>query len=137
VASPSIVGIRAVQCSYQMIERAGIRAIEAKAALGTQLMIALVDEWLVPLGFELGTPREPKHRGGHIIITHPDAAQIALALRTMKNVVPDYREPSAIRLAISPLATSYGEVWDGFDRLRDLVASGDYRNVTSGESRVT
>jgi kynureninase len=137
VASPSIVGIRAVQCSYQMIERAGIRAIEAKAALGTQLMIALVDEWLVPLGFELGTPREPTHRGGHIIITHPDAAQIALALRTMKNVVPDYREPSAIRLAISPLATSYGEVWDGFDRLRDLVASGDYRNVTPGESRVT
>lgn len=137
VASPSIVGIRAVQCSYQMIERAGIRAIEAKAALGTQLMIALVDEWLTPLGFELGTPREPTHRGGHIIITHPDAAQIALALRKIKNVVPDYREPSAIRLAISPLATSYGEVWDGFDRLRDLVASGDYRSVTPDESRVT
>ena len=137
VASPSIIGIRAVQSSYRMIERAGIRAIEAKAALGTKLMIALVDEWLAPLGFALGTPREANHRGGHIIITHPDAAQIALALRKIKNVVPDYREPSAIRLAISPLATSYVEVWDGFDRLRELVSSGEYRDVQPDEGRVT
>jgi kynureninase len=137
VASPAIMGIRAVQSSYQMIERAGIRAIEVKAALGTELMIALVDGWLAPLGFELGTPRDPAHRGGHIIISHPDAAQIALALRPLKNVVPDYREPNAIRLAISPLATSFVEVWDGFDRLRELVKSGDYRSVAPEQSRVT
>jgi kynureninase len=137
VASPSIIGIRAVQASYQMIERAGIRAIEDKAALGTELMIALTDSWLAPFGVELGTPREAAHRGGHIIVTHPDAAQIALALRKLKNVVPDYREPQAIRLAISPLATSYVEVWDGFDRLRQLLETGDYRAVEPDSSRVT
>ena len=137
VASPSIIGIRAVQTSYQMIERAGIAAIEAKAALGTELMIALADAWLVPYGAELGTPRQASHRGGHIIITHPDAAQIALALRKIKNVVPDYREPSSIRLAISPLATSYVEVWDGFNRLRELLETGDYASVAPDASRVT
>lgn len=137
VASPSIIGIRAVQASYAMIETAGIAAIEAKAALGTELMIALTDEWLAPHGVELGTPRNPKHRGGHIIVTHPDAAQIALALRKIKNVVPDYREPSSIRLAISPLATSYVEVWDGFDRLRELLETGEYSGVAPDSSRVT
>jgi kynureninase len=137
VASPSIIGIRAVQASYQMIERAGIKTIEAKAALGTDLMIALVDHWLTPLGFEVCTPRDPKHRGGHIIISHPEAKAIAAALRTVKNVVPDYREPGSIRLAMSPLATSYVEVWDGFDRLRDLVESGAYRDVAPIESSVT
>ena len=137
VASPSIMGIRAVQASYTMIERAGIEAIEDKAQKGTELMLGLVDAWLAPHGVEVGTPRNPQHRGGHIIITHPDAAQIAHALRTVKNTVPDYREPNAIRLAISPLATSYQEVWDGFDRLRDLLETGDYRSVDLGASRVT
>ena len=137
IASPSIVGIRAVQSSYSMIEKAGIREIEKKAALGTELMIQLVDEWLAPLGVGLGTPRDASHRGGHIIITHPDAKAIAHALRVVKNVVPDYREPGAIRLAMSPLATSFTEVWDGFDRLRDLLESGDYKNVSMDQGKVT
>lgn len=137
VASPSIVGIRGVQASYEMIQRAGIAEIEKKAGLGTELMIQLVDAWLVPHGFSLGTPREASHRGGHIIVRHPEAATIALALRQLANVVPDYRAPDAIRLAISPLPTSYVEVWDGFDRLRSLMESGAYREVTPQETRVT
>ncbi len=137
IASPSIIGIRGVQASYETIRRAGIAEIEKKAALGTQLMIELVDAWLAPHGFTLGTPREAAHRGGHIIVRHPEAATIALALRQMVNVVPDYRQPDAIRLAISPLPTSYTEVWDGFDRLRGLMESGAYREVGASESRVT
>lgn len=137
VASPSIIGIRVVQASYQMIEKAGIRAIEEKAAMGTQMMIELTDAWLAPHGFMVSTPRNPQHRGGHIIMSHPEARAIAAALRTVKNVVPDYREPGAIRLAMSPLATSYVEVWDGFDRLLDLVASGAYRDAPVAESSVT
>ncbi len=137
IASPSIVGIRAVEASYQMIEEAGIEAIEQKAAVGTELMIALVDAWLTPFGVTLHTPREASHRGGHIIISHPEAAAIAHGLRELANVVPDYREPNTIRLAISPLPTSYTEVWDGFDRLRGLLETGDYRNAAPSESRVT
>lgn len=137
VASPPIMGIRAVQASYEMIERAGIDAIEAKAALGTELMIALSDAWLAPYGATLGTPREAHHRGGHIVVHHPDAAQLARALRKIKNVVPDYREPNVIRLAISPLATSYVEVWDGFNRLRELLETGEYTTVEHDLSRVT
>lgn len=137
IASPSIIGIRGVQVAFEMIERAGIEAIEAKAAKGTDLMIGLFQQWLEQLGFGLGTPMDAKRRGGHIILTHPDAKQIASALRGMKKVIPDYREPNAIRLAISPLPTSYGEVYEGFRRLRDLVASNDYVNYSASGSRVT
>ena len=137
IASPSIIGIRGVQVAFEMIERAGIEAIEAKAAKGTDLMIALFNQWLKPLGFGLGTPADAKRRGGHIILTHPDARQIASALRGMKKVIPDYREPNAIRLAISPLPTSFSEVFEGFRRLRDLVASGDYKEYNPSGSRVT
>jgi kynureninase len=120
-----------------MIREAGIANIEAKAALGTQLMIALSEQWLAELGFTLATPEESSKRGGHIILKHKDAKQIALALRKLKKVVPDYREPEAIRLAISPLPTSFEEVFEGFGRLRDLVASGDYKQVSMEGNRVT
>ncbi len=137
IASPSIIGIRGVEVAFEMIAEAGIENIEAKAAVGTELMIRLTSQWLEELGFSLATPSEAQSRGGHIILKHPDAKQIALALRKLKKVIPDYREPEAIRLAISPLPTSYEEVFEGFLRLRDLVASGDYKQVSMDGNRVT
>ena len=137
IASPSLMGIRCVKTSFSMIKEAGIDAIAQKAAVGTQMMIDLHDAWLAPLGFELNTPRDPKERGGHISLVHPDAAQICVAMREISNVIPDYRTPNSIRLAISPLPTSYVEVWDGFARMRDLVASGQYKTIKEGGSRVT
>ena len=52
-------------------------------------------------------------------------------------VIPDFRMPDGIRMAMSPLPTSYVEVWDGFERLRDLVASGAYKDVHDEGNRVT
>lgn len=137
IASPSIMGLRAVKNAFEMIAEAGIAAIEQKAAVGTELMIRLFDEWLEPLGFRLGTPRAADQRGGHITIHHEDARQIALAMRRISKVVPDFRMPDGIRIAIAPLPTSYAEVWDGFERLRDLVSSGAYKNVQDEGNRVT
>ena len=137
IASPSLIGIRCVQTAFSMIKEAGIDAIAHKAAVGTQMMIDLYDAWLAPLGFVLNTSRDAKERGGHISLVHPDAAQICVAMREISNVIPDYRTPNSIRLAISPLPTSFVEVWDGFARTRDLVASGQYKTIKEGGSRVT
>ena len=137
IASPSIIGIRGIQVSFAMIEEAGIEAIGAKAATGTQMMIDLFDEWLAPIGYTLLTSRNPRERGGHISLGHPDAARICVALRKFANVIPDYRTPNTIRLAISPLTTSYVEVWDGFQRMRDLTETRQYEKIKGSDSRVT
>jgi kynureninase len=137
IASPSIVGIRGVQSAFSMIEEAGISAIAKKAAIGTQLMIDLYDAWLADLGYTLLTSRDPEERGGHISLGHPRAAQICVALRKFVNVIPDYRTPNAIRLAIAPLPTSYVEIWDGFERLRDLTLTRKYEEIKGSDSRVT
>ncbi len=137
IASPSIIGIRGVQVAFEMIAEAGIDAIASKAAIGTQMMIDLFDEWLAPLGYTLLTSRNPKERGGHISIGHPEAAKICVALRKYANVIPDYRTPNAIRLAIAPLPTSYVEVWDGFQRIKDLTETRQYEKVEGSDSRVT
>ena len=137
IASPSILGLRCINSSFAMIEEAGMKAISEKCAIGTSMMVELHDEWLAPLGFTLLTPRSADQRGGHITIAHPHADRISIALRKYARVVADYRVPNSIRLAISPLATSYVEVFDGFERLRNLVAEKQYEKVDTGESRVT
>ena len=137
IASPSIIGLRCVKSAFSMIEEATISAIADKAATGTQMMIDLYDAWLADLGFTLLTSRDSQERGGHISLGHPDAARICVALRQFARVIPDYRTPSSIRLAIAPLPTSYVEVWDGFQRMRDLVASRQYEKITKSDSRVT
>ena len=137
IASPPIIGIRSVKVAFEMIEEASIKAIAHKAATGTQMMIDLYDAWLADLGFTLLTSRDANERGGHISLGHPDAAQICIALRQLANVIPDYRTPNVIRLAIAPLPTSYVEVWDGFQRLRDLVLSKKYKEIKGSDSRVT
>ena len=137
IASPSIIGMRCVQTAVAMIERAGLPAIAKKAAIGTEMMIALHDAWLAPLGFSVVTPRDAKRRGGHISVRHEHARQISEAMRIFANVIGDYRQPDCIRLAISPLATSYVEVFEGFSRIRDLVVSKKYLEVTETTSRVT
>ena len=137
IASPSLIGLRCIKASFEIIKEAGIDKIAHKAAVGTQMMIDLYDAWLAPLGMQLNTSRDAKERGGHISLVHPDAARICVALREFANVIPDYRTPNSIRLAISPLPTSYVEVWDGFERIRDLVSTRQYEKVKEGGSRVT
>ncbi len=137
IASPGLMAIRCVKTAFEMIEAASIKAISEKSAKGTEMMIALYDAWLAPLGFTLNTSRDASERGGHISLIHPDAKEIATAMRSVINVIPDYRVPNSIRLAISPLPTSYTEVWDGFDRLRDLVANKKYLGIQPEGSRVT
>jgi kynureninase len=69
-------------------------------------------------------------------LTHPDAAQIARAMRVLANVIPDFRKPQTIREAMSPLYNSYSEVYTGVERIRDLVNSAAYRSVDMTGGRV-
>jgi len=137
IATPSIAGLTCVDSSLALLEEGGTAAAAAKCARGTEFMIELFDEWLKPLGFGLDTPRDSRERGGHISLTHPDAPQIALAMRRLTNVIPDFRRPNVIRVAVSPLYTSYEEIFTGFLRLRDLVDSGAYRQVSMQGTTVT
>ena len=137
IASPSIIGLRSINTAFEMIGKAGIEQIEAKARQGTTMMVELFDQWLAPLGFELNTPREPAERGGHISLWHEEAKRISAALRKYQKVIPDYRVPNQIRVAISPLATSYVEVFDGFARIRECVANKEFESIHESGNRVT
>ena len=120
--TPSILGLAAVEEGARLTGEAGIARLAAKAAAQTELLIALHDAWLAPLGFTLASPCDPARRGSHVALRHPDGRGIAAAMIERAGVVPDFRDPDVIRLAVAPLYTRFVDVWDGLDRLRRLAA---------------
>jgi kynureninase len=135
--TPPVAGIVAVDEGVRLVEEAGIDALWAKAQGLTGLAVELHDAWLTPLGFSLGSPRDPAQRGAHVAVRHPDAWRICRALIEHARVVPDFREPDSVRLGLPPLYTRFVDVWDALDRLRSLVTAGTHRTVAATRNRVT
>ena len=122
--TPPILQLAAVEEGAKLTAEAGLAAIREKSVAQTELVVALFDEWLEPLGFELGSPRDPAGRGSHVSVDHPRAWTFTRALIDA-GVTPDFRGPDSIRLGIAPLYTSFAEVWDALDRLRAIAARDD------------
>lgn len=135
--TPPILDLTAAEVGIRLVAEAGIDAIRAKSVSLTTLAIELHDAWLAPLGFSLGTPREPERRGGHVALRHPDAWRIRCALIERASVVPDFRVPDSIRFGFPPLYTSHADVWEAFARLRRLVEEGEQLAFSEALARVT
>ncbi len=118
--TPNVLGIVAVEEGLKLIEQAGVDAIRAKAVGLTEMVVRLVDDWLVPLGASLASPRDASVRGSHVTVGVPGAREVTEAL-IQRGIVPDFRNPDMIRLGLSPLTTSYAEVWSALDVLRELL----------------
>jgi kynureninase len=135
--TPPILVLAAVEEGVRITAEAGIDAIREKSIAQTELLIALHDEWLEPLGFTLGSPRDAAIRGSHVSLRHDEAWPICKALIERANVVPDFRGPDSVRLGIAPLYTRFVDVYDAIQRLRDLVANGVHREIDATRSTVT
>jgi kynureninase len=135
--TPPILDLAAVETGVRLTAEAGIGALREKSIALCELIVALHDAWLVPLGFELGSPRDPERRGSHISLRHPEAWPICQAMIARAGVIPDYRGPDSIRLGVAPLYTRFVDVWDALDRVRGLVERGDHAAFDATPGRVT
>jgi len=135
--TPPILGLVAVEEGAKLVSEAGIAAIEAKAASLTALIVAFWEAELAPLGFALGTPRDPARRGAHVVLRHPEAWPICRALIERAGVIGDFRAPDILRLGVAPLYTTHAEVLEALARLRALVAAGEHSEMDAARARVT
>ena len=114
--TPPVLGLTAARAGIGVTVDAGIAAIAAKARALTGFCIELADQ----LGFDTDTPRDPTRRGGHVAIRHADARTLQQALAE-RQVIVDYRDPDVLRLGLSPLTTSFTDVFDAIAVLADLA----------------
>jgi len=137
IGTPPVLGAAALYGALRILQEAGIDAIRAKSLDQTGYLMFLVDELLsqAPYGFSIGTPREAARRGGHVAVEHPDAIRIAKALKA-RGVVPDFRPPNVIRLAPIALYTTYVELWQTVQTLREIVDSGEVERFSATRETV-
>ena len=130
--SPTIPGIAAVDEGAKLIAEAGLEALRAKSVALTEYLIELADQWLAPLEFRVASPRDAARRGGHVVLSHGEAAAICRAAAAA-GVVCDARPPDLLRLSPAPLSTTYVDVWEGMNRIRELVASEEHLKLPTGQ----
>lgn len=119
--TPPILALQPIHEMVALIERAGIERIRAKSTQLTDYVIAYAEQLLVPLGVRVATPSDPERRGSHVTLEHPEFRDVTAEL-WRRGVIPDFRPPQGIRIGLSPLSTSFGEVARGLAVLREVLA---------------
>lgn len=131
VSSPGILAAAAVAGSLEVTREAGIEAIREKSLAMTSYLIFLIDELLAgePYHFDILTPRESRRRGGHVAVTRPaEALRIKEALGA-RGIIVDFRPPNVIRIAPSPLYSTYRELWMVVHHIRGIIDERAFDDV--------
>jgi len=97
--------------------------VRAKSLALAELVIARGDE----LGLELATPREGERRGSHVTFRHEHGYPVVQAL-IERGIIGDFRAPDHMRFGLTPLYTSFCEVWDAMDAMAEILATGSWRD---------
>ena len=114
-----------------------MEAVRAKSLAQTGYLIDLADQFLAPLGFTVATPRAPGRRGSHVALRHPDGYRVNRALIEQMGVVPDFREPDIIRLGVTPLYTTFEELFLAVERIARVVREGKNNDYSAQRLPVT
>jgi kynureninase len=137
VGTPPVLSLLALDSALDLVLEAGIDRLRHKSERLTGYLVYLVDEVLSPLGFSLGSPRDAARRGSHVSVRHADGYRINRALIEEMKVLPDFREPDNIRLGLAPLYTTFAEVWEAVERIRQVVEGGKHLSYPAVRRPVT
>ena len=121
IGTPHILSLAPLLGSLDLIaEAGGAETLRTKSLALTDFLLERIETELAPLGITVITPRGHLARGGHLALAHPDAWRICQALKAA-GVVPDFRAPDLIRLAPSPLYTSFADCAEAITRLKHIL----------------
>jgi kynureninase len=139
--TPPVLSVSGLEPALDMVLEAGIAAIREKSTAQTEYLIDLASKWLFKGGFRLGSPAYKEKRGSHVSLKHAEAYRICRALIDPgvgdHVVIPDFREPNNIRLGISPLYTSYQEIYHALDQMRTILDKKIYERYPRTREAVT
>lgn len=125
IGTPHVLSVAPLLGSLEMFAEAGIERVRAKSLKINRYLVDLIQAELDGMGFSIETPLQDERRGGHIALEHKEAARICEALKE-EGVVPDFRAPNVIRLAPAALYTSYTEVWEMVQALKNIMIDHRY-----------
>ncbi|NUS06981.1 MAG: kynureninase [Nonomuraea sp.] len=109
ISNPPIYAMGPVRTSLALFDEIGMTALRARSVRLTGYLESLLDEVAATRPLTLITPRDPDRRGCQLSlrIERGGAAELTRRLRHEHGVVTDAREPDVVRLAPTPLYSTY------------------------------
>ncbi len=92
--TPNVPAMYSARSGYEIVNEIGVDAIRAKSQRQTQRLITLADE----AGLTVRSPRDPKLRGGTIILDVPNGREVTAELGR-RQILVDFRPGAGIRIA--------------------------------------
>jgi kynureninase len=139
--TPPVISISGLEPSLDMVLEAGIGSLRQKSVAQGEYLISLAKEWLLKHGFRIGSPELSEKRGSHVALKHAEGYRICKALTDPGKggsvVIPDFREPNNIRLGITPLYTTYEEIFRAVEQLREIMEKKTYELYPGSRDQVT
>jgi kynureninase len=92
--TPNVPALYSCRPGYRIVAGIGAQKIRERSLALTGHLLAAAEA----AGFEVRTPRDPRHRGGTVSIWHPQAERLTQELLA-REIMCDYRPKAGIRLS--------------------------------------
>ncbi|MED5618651.1 kynureninase [Ideonella sp. BN130291] len=128
--TPAVIAMAALECGVDTVLAAGdMQALRRKSIALTRLFMALAAERCDGHGLTLASPADDARRGSQVCLSHPSAGYPIMQALIARNVIGDFRAPDILRFGFTPLYTRFVDVWDAVEQLRQVLASGEWREA--------
>ncbi len=121
-----VLSLRALKAAVDALEGIDLAAIRAKSLALTGFFMELVEPVCREFAGHIVTPRD-ESRGSQVAIAHEQAYAVVQAL-IGRGVIGDFRSPDIMRFGFAPLYLGFRDVANAVDALRDMLASGAWRD---------
>ena len=132
-----ILNMTALECGLDTVLAAepfgGMPALRKKSLVLTDLFIELVEARCADHGLGLATPRKHAQRGSQICLTRSEGAYAIIQALIARDVIGDFRAGDGgahldiLRFGFTPLYTSFEDVWNAVEHLRQVLVSGEWK----------
>ncbi len=117
-------------------------ALRQKSVALTECFIELAEARCAELGVRLASPREAAQRGSQVCLSLAaplhEAGYAVIQALIARGVIGDFRAgdparldevPHILRFGFTPLYIGFADVWDAVEHLRQVLASGEWKEA--------
>ena len=140
--TPHILSLSTLKTSLDITIEATTEELNIKSAKLFDYFVSIYIGKLKKLNFELLTPMDKSKRGSHIAISHKEAWRISKCLinpidNDKLSIIIDFRPKNIIRIALTPLYTSFEDIYSMSRRLINIVNEEEYKQKDDSMYGVT
>ena len=121
--TPGVLSMIALNSALDVWDGVDMHELRDKSVRLAELFISEVEGRTASYGLRLASPRNAAERGSQVSFHCADGYAVMQAL-IAHGVIGDFRAPDIIRFGLTPLYTSFADVWDAAHMIERVMAEG-------------